>query len=102
MTFWYGNQQIEWTSSWTYETTSAGRRTRHFLFLLPALMAVFGVLMLFKATAEKVMILVGAAILIVFPLPYYAALTQPRYRAPIEPILVILGVYGLIALVCRN
>jgi 4-amino-4-deoxy-L-arabinose transferase-like glycosyltransferase len=39
---------------------------------------------------------------LVFPLPYYLTHTLVRYRFPIEPVLTILCVYGLLRLVLRK
>jgi hypothetical protein len=37
-----------------------------------------------------------AAVLLVFPLPYYATHALVRYRFPIDPVITVLSVYGLV------
>jgi 4-amino-4-deoxy-L-arabinose transferase-like glycosyltransferase len=102
ITFWEGSQELDWRPSWVYELFSIGRRTRHILFFLPALIAAVGLFLLVRTGSNKVITSISAAMIIVFPLPYYVALAQPRYRAPIEPFLVILSIYSVIALARRN
>jgi hypothetical protein len=97
-TFWIGGEEIEWRPSWVYRLFHAGALVRHILYSLPALLGLAGLILLYRSRKHRVVFATLATIFILFPLPYYVSLTQPRYRAPIEPFLVILSVFGLLSL----
>jgi hypothetical protein len=86
--FWWGTPEVERTA-W-----GISARARHLLFLLPAVAGLFalGVLWRRRRQLELDAAVLGVITLLVaiMPLPYYVTLTQPRYRAPIEPWFVLL------------
>jgi hypothetical protein len=92
--FWSGNDEVGYRKSWP-----VGPLFKHMLFAIPALLGLWGMFLLLRRSKDRVAAAVLAIIVLVFPLPYYA-ITQPRYRAPIEPILVLLSVYGLLRSSC--
>ena len=61
------------------------------LFLASTLLAWGGLLLALKRRAHGVFLF--ASLVIFYPLVYYFAFPHPRYRHPIEPELLILGVY---------
>jgi GT2 family glycosyltransferase len=61
------------------------------LFLATSLLAWGGLLLAWKR--RKCGVFLFASLLIFFPLVYYVCFPEPRYRHPIDPMLVILGVY---------
>lgn len=61
------------------------------LFLASSLLAWGGLLLALKRRVHGVFLF--ASLLVFFPLVYYVCFPEPRYRHPIEPVLVILGVY---------
>ena len=61
------------------------------LFLATSVLAIWGLLLAWKRRIHGVFLF--ASLLIFFPLVYYVCFPEPRYRHPIEPELVILGVY---------
>jgi len=87
--FWVGDQRVAW-NPWP-----VGNFLKHLLYTVPALVGFLGLLVFWRDGTDRVSAIIFAIVLIVYPLPYYLALTTPRYRAPIEPFLVLLGAYGL-------
>ena len=87
--FWVGTQEVVW-NPWP-----VGNFLKHLLFTLPALVGFLGLLVFWRDSKDRVSAIVFTIMLIAYPLPYYVALTTPRYRVPIEPFLVLLGAYGL-------
>ncbi len=61
------------------------------LFLASSLLAIGGLLLAVKRRVHGVFLF--ASLVIFYPLVYYFAFPHPRYRHPIEPELLILGVY---------
>jgi GT2 family glycosyltransferase len=61
------------------------------LFLASSLLAIGGLLLALKRRVHGVFLF--ASLVIFYPLVYYFAFPHPRYRHPIEPELLILGVY---------
>jgi 4-amino-4-deoxy-L-arabinose transferase-like glycosyltransferase len=61
------------------------------LFLASSLLAIAGLVLAIKNRVHGVFLF--ASLLIFYPLVYYVSFPQPRYRHPIDPELVILGVY---------
>ncbi len=61
------------------------------LFLATSLLAIGGLLLAIKRRVHGIYLF--ASLLAFYPLIYYFAFPQPRYRHPIEPELLILGVY---------
>ncbi|MGA3052953.1 MAG: glycosyltransferase family 39 protein [Candidatus Korobacteraceae bacterium] len=66
-------------------------RVRNLVFLASSLLAIGGLLLAFKRRAHGVVLF--AMLLLSYPLIYYITFTEPRYRHPIEPELVILAVF---------
>jgi hypothetical protein len=88
--FWSGNDEVGSRKYWP-----VGSLFKHMLFAIPALLGLWGMFLLLRRSKDRVAAAVLAIIVLVFPLPYYA-ITHTRYRAPIEPVLVLLSVYGLL------
>src|SRR5206468_3088796 len=65
---------------------------------IPVLVGLWGMFLLLREGEDRVAMAIIVIIILLFPLPYYATLTMPRYRAPIEPFLVLLSVYGLLSI----
>jgi 4-amino-4-deoxy-L-arabinose transferase-like glycosyltransferase len=63
--------------------------------LLMILFAWFGAVIALRARRPGAMLFVIAVL--VFPIPYYVTHALVRYRFPLDPILTILGVYGLLS-----
>ena len=66
---------------------------RHVEFLLAALFAFAGLILMFVRRNRYVWLL--APFLVVYPLPYYLVNPFPRYKHPIEPVMLMLIVYVL-------
>jgi len=66
---------------------------RHVAFLLAALFAFAGLVLMFRRKRRYAWLL--APFLIVYPLPYYLVNPFPKYKAPIEPVMLMLIVYLL-------
>lgn len=66
---------------------------RHVEFLLAALFAFAGMALVFRRRNQYAWLL--APSLIVYPLPYYLVNPFPRYKHPIEPVMLMLIVYVL-------
>jgi hypothetical protein len=88
--FWIGNSEVN-RNPWP-----VGIFLKHALFAVPALAALWGLRVFWRDGVNHIAALSLTIVVLVFPLPYYLTLTVPRYRAPIEPTLVFLGVYGLL------
>jgi GT2 family glycosyltransferase len=61
------------------------------LFLASSVMAIWGLLLAIKRRVHGVFLF--ASLVIFYPAVYYVIFPQPRYRHPIDPELLILGVY---------
>ena len=61
------------------------------LFLASSLLSLAGLLLAIRNRVHGIFLF--ASLLIVYPLVYYVSFAQPRYRHPIDPELLILGVY---------
>jgi Glycosyl transferase family 2/Dolichyl-phosphate-mannose-protein mannosyltransferase len=61
------------------------------LFLASSVLAIWGLLLAIKRRVHGVFLL--ASLVIFYPAVYYVTFPQPRYRHPIDPELLILGVY---------
>src|SRR6266566_9520700 len=66
---------------------------RHVQFLLAALFAFAGVFLTFRRKSRYHWLL--APFLLIYPLPYYIVNPFPRYKHPIEPVMLILIVFVL-------
>ena len=88
--FWTGNEEVEWRIGY-----AVGPLLKHILFAIPALTALWGLLLL-RQSKDRVAKAIIIIIVLTFPFPYYLAVTGPRYRVPIEPFLVLLTVYGFL------
>lgn len=81
--FWYGvprltkNPRLEWT--------------KNVLFFASSLVPSLGLLLALKRRVHSVFLF--ASLMIVYPLVYYVSFPSARYRHPIEPQMLILGVY---------
>jgi hypothetical protein len=80
-----------------FDWSTAPRYVRHLVFpnLLMILFAWFGAVIALRARRPGAMLFVFA--LLVFPIPYYVTHALVRYRFPLDPILTILGVYGVLS-----
>ena len=70
------------------------------LFLASSLLAIAGLVLAIRNRVHCVFLF--ASLLIFYPLVYYVSFPQPRYRHPIDPELVILGVYLFTQVSPRN
>ena len=70
------------------------------LFLASSLLAIAGLVLAIKNRVRGVFLF--ASLLIFYPLVYYVSFPHPRYRHPIDPELVILGVYLFTQVSPRN
>lgn len=61
------------------------------LFLATSVLAIWGLLLAIRRRVHGAFLF--ATLMIFYPLVYYVCFPQPRYRHPIEPELLILGVY---------
>src|SRR5271157_1378937 len=61
------------------------------LFLASSLLSIAGLVLAIRNRVHGVFLF--ATLLIFYPLVYYVSFPHPRYRHPIDPMLVILGVY---------
>ena len=91
--FWAGSEEVEWRIGY-----AVGPFLKHMLFAIPVLTALWGLFLLLRQSKDRVAKAIIIIIILIYPLPYYLAVTQPRYRAPIEPFLVLLTVYGLLGI----
>jgi hypothetical protein len=66
---------------------------RHVAFLLAALFAFAGLVLMFLRQRRYRWLL--TPFLIAYPLPYYLVNPFPKYKAPIEPVMLMLIVYVL-------
>ncbi len=64
---------------------------KNLLFLATSVLAIWGLLLAWKRRIHGVFLF--AALLIFYPLVYYVCFPELRYRHPIDPELLILGVY---------
>ena len=81
--FWDGIPKVS-----NIEGLSAAKNS---LFLATSVLAIWGLLLAVKRRVHGVFLF--AMLMIFYPLVYYVCFPQPRYRHPIEPELLILGVY---------
>jgi GT2 family glycosyltransferase len=65
--------------------------TKDALFLATSVLAIWGLLLALKRRVHGAFLF--ASLLFFYPLIYYVCFPQPRYRHPIDPELLILGVY---------
>jgi hypothetical protein len=59
--------------------------------LLLSVLGIWGLLLAWKRRVHGVLLF--ASLIVVYPMVYYICFPEPRYRHPIDPQLVILGVY---------
>jgi 4-amino-4-deoxy-L-arabinose transferase-like glycosyltransferase len=80
-----------------FDWRTAPRYVRHLVFpnLLMILFAWLGAAIALRARRPGAMLFVFA--LLVFPLPYYVTHALVRYRFSLDPILTVLGVYGVLS-----
>lgn len=69
------------------------RFVRHTAFLLAAISAFAGLVVLLRRKNRHRWLL--APFLLIYPLPYYLVNPFPRYKHPIEPVMLILIIYAL-------
>ena len=81
--FWYGLPRLSATGHLT--------QSKNLLFLASSVLAVWGLLLGLKRRVRGLFLF--ASLIVFYPLIYYVCFPQPRYRHPIEPELLILGVY---------
>ncbi len=65
--------------------------TKNILYLASSVVALWGFLLALKRRVHGVFLF--ASLIVFYPLVYYICFPQPRYRHPIDPELLILGVY---------
>jgi len=65
--------------------------TKNSLFLASSIVALWGLLLAIKRRVHGVFLF--ASLIVFYPAVYYITFPQPRYRHPIDPELLILGVY---------
>jgi 4-amino-4-deoxy-L-arabinose transferase-like glycosyltransferase/GT2 family glycosyltransferase len=65
--------------------------TKNSLFLASSIVAIWGLLLAIKRRVHGVFLF--ASLIVFYPAVYYITFPQPRYRHPIDPELLILGVY---------
>jgi hypothetical protein len=81
--FWNGLPRLsKW--EWLSET-----KNTHTLFL--SVMGIFGLMLALKRRIHGVFLF--TSLLVFYPLIYYICFPEPRYRHPLDPSLIILGVY---------
>jgi 4-amino-4-deoxy-L-arabinose transferase-like glycosyltransferase len=73
---------------------------KNLVFLASSLLAIGGLLLAFKRRVHGVLLF--ATLLAFYPLVYYITFTQPRYRHPIDPELVILAVFLISSFLARS
>ncbi len=83
--FWMGKPQ--WVDVAGYDLAPA----RHMAFLITTIVPIAGLWLAFRRQRRGAGLF--ASLLLVFPLPYSLAHATPRYRHPIEPIMLLLAVY---------
>jgi hypothetical protein len=90
--FWIGNPEIAYLywPSWRLESL------KHVVYGLPFFFALVAVSLLVRR--RRIEGFLFAAVLMFFPAVYYVATTAPRYRAPIEPLLLCLTSFALLEL----
>jgi hypothetical protein len=98
--FWGGSEEVDWREPWSGVLIHVRPLFRlvfnHALFAIPALTGLLGLLLLLNKSEDRVAAAIITIVILAFPIPYYLTLTMPRYRAPIEPFLVLLSGYGLL------
>jgi 4-amino-4-deoxy-L-arabinose transferase-like glycosyltransferase len=87
--FWTGNPQLLQIFPLSGRFVTA----RYVLFTLVSVLAFLGLMLAFRSHNPAVPLF--AITLLVFPIVYYITHPTPRYRHPIEPAMVVLGVYAL-------
>jgi 4-amino-4-deoxy-L-arabinose transferase-like glycosyltransferase len=89
MYFWTGNPQL----LQIFRLSGRFVAARYVLFTLVSVLAFVGLFLAFRNHNPAVPLF--AILLLVFPLIYYVTHPTPRYRHPIEPAMVLLGVYAM-------
>ncbi|MEO8726657.1 MAG: hypothetical protein ABI383_11120 [Acidobacteriaceae bacterium] len=82
--FWYDTPRID-------NDLGVFSQVRNLLFAFSSLVAFLGAGLMVRRRRRGAFLLV--ALLITVPLVYYLTFPHPRYRAPLEPMVVVLGVY---------
>jgi hypothetical protein len=84
------------TSGIRYLYKPAGRFVwlKYLCYTLVGAFALFGIFTLAWSNLDVRLLTLAVAFLGIFPLPYYVALSDPRYRAPIEPLCYVLAIVG--------
>lgn len=87
--FWYGTAAIT-HQYWFYYKF---KLVKHILFFIPALLGFIGLYFLFRRDPRKSVIF--SIIMFIYPAVYYFVMSEPRYRLPIEPILIVLSAISI-------
>jgi len=84
-----------------YEGAQLGllRQLKNVFFLATSLVAMAGLILAWKRRVQGVFLF--ATLLLFYPLTYYICVPEPRYRHAIEPQLLMLSLYLLVALATR-
>ncbi len=90
--FWFGNlgEKNEWKGNLKSSFSMSG--IKKLVLILPLPFMVIGIL---SAVKRKIDILLPAAYLILLPAVYYFTHVFPRFRCPVEPIILMFAVYGI-------
>ncbi len=91
--FWTGDAYIV-TDYWFYGRFAL---LKHFLFAVPGFLGIAGAFVLMRQRKPEGWLFAG--IFLLFPLVYTLAMTYPRFRLPIEPLLVLCTSVVLLPLV---
>jgi 4-amino-4-deoxy-L-arabinose transferase-like glycosyltransferase len=83
--FWVGTPQLTLVGSYNF------LYFRHMTFFLGSAFAFAGLWLTFRRRIRGVFLL--ATLVLVYPLPYYLVNPFPRYKHPIEPVMLLLIVY---------
>jgi 4-amino-4-deoxy-L-arabinose transferase-like glycosyltransferase len=86
--FWFGTPRTSGTPGLS--------RSRYVFFLLSTVLAFGGLWLVIKQ--KKPGAFLYASLILIYPLVYYITFPHPRYRHPIEPEMMILGVWFVIEL----
>ncbi|HTC93388.1 MAG TPA: glycosyltransferase family 39 protein [Terriglobales bacterium] len=89
--FWFGTPRASGTPGLS--------RSRYLFFLLSTVLGFGGLWLMIKQ--KKPGAFLYASLILIYPLVYYITFPHPRYRHPIEPEMMILGVWFMVEL-CRS
>ncbi|MCP4353030.1 MAG: glycosyltransferase family 39 protein [Desulfobacterales bacterium] len=96
--FWFGDigEKNEWKGNLKISFSMSG--IKKLVLILPLPFMLIGI---FSAIRRKIDIMLPAAYLILLPAVYYITHVFPRFRSPVEPVILMFAVYGIYVLVLR-